>query len=823
MLLNSDLENIKGVGKQKAKLLYKELKIKTIEDALNYFPFRYEDKTKTSSISELKDYINSNISICGTINSVRMAGGNRLVAEIKDDTASVELVWFRGMSWIGKQLKPGMTITAYGKPTSYNNKINIKHPELNVYTNSENDTIAPVYKSTEVLARRFLNSKGIAKIQREIISMIKKNIADISNIKEINKENDVHDNVFPDLKNTLNDNEYTSKNKIFIVENLPSYIIEKESLMDRQEAFLQIHCPSSLQKADEATKRLKFEELFYLQIRINKGIKTSKKESREETLKTPEVIDKNNSKIDKNLFHNKEDDDPQKGFIFKDRTLLDNFLSSELDFTLTNAQERVIKEIYRDMSLGKHMNRLLQGDVGSGKTVIALMSILIAISNKCQSVLKTPSFIDKNSSKIDEKLSHNNRDNIPYQATMMAPTEILAEQHYNTLKSILDNLGIKSSILTGSTKTRLRKDILAELEMGYIKVLFGTHSLIEDTVVFKNLGLAVIDEQHRFGVAQRSKLWKKNMHNTNETNKQSISNNTTSQNHKTSIKENIYALPPHILVMTATPIPRTLAMTAYGNLDVSVLDEMPKGRKPIKTAWLKDSSRLKLFDFIKEQVNKGRQVYIVYPLIEESKVLDYKYLEDGYEGVKRAFPDIPIGVLHGRMRPEDKDYEMDLFVKGKTKIMVATTVIEVGINIPNATLMVIESAERFGLSQLHQLRGRVGRGTEQSYCVLVSGYKLTKDSKERLATMVRTTDGFEIADSDLKLRGPGNILGTQQSGLLELKIADIAKDEELVTKTRDIAKNILKNDPKLIKKENEVIKDYIKKLAEQGIDMTGIS
>ncbi len=792
MLLNSDLENIKGVGKQKAKLLYKELKIKTIEDALNYFPFRYEDKTKTISISELKDYINSNISICGTINSVKIAGGNRLVAEIKDDTASVELVWFRGMSWIGKQLKPGITITAYGKPTSYNNKINITHPELNLYSNSENDTIAPVYKSTEVLARRFLNSKGIAKIQREIISIIKKNIADIPNTKEINKENAIHDNVSPDFKNTLNDNEYTSKNKIFIVENLPSYIIEKESLMDRQEAFLQIHCPSSLQKADEAIKRLKFEELFYLQIRINKGIRNSKKESREETLKTHEVIDENNSEIDKNLFHNKEDDDLQKGFIFKDRTLLDNFLSSELDFTLTNAQEIVIKEIYRNMSLGKHMNRLLQGDVGSGKTVIALMSILIAISNK-------------------------------YQATMMAPTEILAEQHYNTLKPILDNLGIKSSILTGSTKTRLRKDILAELEMGYIKVLFGTHSLIEDTVVFKNLGLAVIDEQHRFGVAQRSKLWKKNMHNINETNKQSIANNTKSQNYKTSIKENIHMLPPHILVMTATPIPRTLAMTAYGNLDISTLDEMPQGRKPIKTAWLKDSSRLKLFDFIKKQVNKGRQVYIVYPLIEESKVLDYKYLEDGYESIKRAFPDVPIGVLHGRMRSEDKDYEMDLFVKGKTKIMVATTVIEVGINIPNATLMVIESAERFGLSQLHQLRGRVGRGTEQSYCVLVSGYKLTKDSKERLATMVRTTDGFEIADSDLKLRGPGNMLGTQQSGLLELKIADIAKDECLVSKTRDIAKNILKNDPKLIKKENEVIKSYIKKLIEQGVDMTGIS
>ncbi len=698
--LEKKIDILKGIGEQKAKLIAKELDLRTLEDLLNYFPFRYDDKTRFCKINELED-IDFNISIKGTVTQTKLVGlsyKKRLVAEIKDETGTIELVWFKGLSWIGKLLKPGLTIIAHGKPTNYNGKINIAHPEIDylnkVTANKNIDSIIPVYKTTELLSKRFLNSRGIYRIQKELIEYLKINIE--------------------------------------IEENLPLSIIKKENLMTKKTALIQVHLPNSLDNASEARKRLKFEELFYLQVRIlkQKYSKTSPEKS--------------------------------EGHDFLDTNLLKTFMMSYLPFELTEAQKRVMEQIHKDMTSGRQMNRLLQGDVGSGKTIIALMSMLIPLSNG-------------------------------FQATMMAPTEILAEQHYNTLKPLLEKLNIKAEILSGSTKTRLRREIFAGIETGYIKILFGTHALLEETVQFKNLGLAIVDEQHKFGVAQRAKLWKKNV------------------------------IPPHILVMTATPIPRTLAMTVYGDLDVSVLDEMPEGRKPIRTAWMKDSSRLKIFGFIKEQIDKGRQVYVVYPLIEESKKLDYKDLEDGYESIKRAFPDIQIGVLHGRMRPEDKDYEMDLFVRGKTKIMVATTVIEVGINVPNATLMVIESAERFGLSQLHQLRGRVGRSSKQSYCILVSGYKLTQESKERLSTMVRTNDGFEIANADLKLRGPGNLLGTQQSGILELKIADLVKDEKILVKARDAAKEIIDEDPEFIKEENKVVKDYIEILIEKGVDMTGIS
>ncbi|MCP3660246.1 MAG: ATP-dependent DNA helicase RecG [Bacteroidetes bacterium] len=698
--LEKEIESLKGIGKQKAKLLTKELGIKKIKDLLNHFPFRYDDKTQFCKIKDLEN-IEFNVSIKGVVLQTKLVGSSfkkRLVAEIKDETGKLELVWFKGLAWVGKLLKPGLEIIAYGKPTKFNDKINIAHPEVDYISKSTHQTksnVIPVYKTTELLSKRFLNSRGIYRIQKELIDSIKEN-----------------------------------KN-IEIPENLPSKVLEAENLMNRKDAFLQIHLPENLNEANEARRRLKFEELFYLQIRILK----------QKYLKNEEKL---------------------IGHKFPKKELLDEFINNHLPFELTRSQHKVIKEVYDDVLTGKHMNRLLQGDVGSGKTIVAFMSMLIAVSNG-------------------------------FQVTMMAPTEILAEQHFNTLKPFFEKLNIKSEILCGSTKQKLRREIFIGLETGYTKVLFGTHALLEENVKFKNLGLAIVDEQHRFGVAQRAKLWKKN------------------------------TIPPHILVMTATPIPRTLAMTVYGDLDVSILKELPKGRKPIKTAWMKDSSRLKIFGFIREQIDKGTQAYIVYPLIEESTKLDYKYLEDGYESIKRAFPDVPIGVLHGRMRPDDKDYEMDLFVRGKTKIMIATTVIEVGINVPNATLMIIESAERFGLSQLHQLRGRVGRANLQSYCILVSGFKLTQESKERLSIMIKTTDGFEIANEDLKLRGPGNLLGTQQSGILELKIADLVKDEDILTKARNSAKQIIEEDPNFNKKENAVIKEYLNDLIEQGIDMTGIS
>ena len=696
-LLDKNIEEISGVGEQKAKLLKKELNLKTIDDFINYFPFRYEDRSLFCKINELKE-ADTSVNIEGEVFQVKLAGSGyqkRLVVTIKDDTGTIDLIWFKGYVWVGKLLKPATKIRVYGKPTFYLGKPNIVHPEICVSDAKKEDIknkLEPVYRTTEILSKRYLNSKGIALIQKKVINFI---------------------------------------DNIEIEENLPLDIIKIEKLLSRNDAYKQIHFPSSLEMAFESRKRLKFEELFFLQLRILKQRQ-----------------------------NNKEDN--IQGYKFVKINIYKEFINKYLPYDFTNAQKKVLKEIHKDLVSGKQMNRLLQGDVGSGKTVVAFCSMLIALSNGFQSV-------------------------------MMAPTEILAEQHHNNLKPFFEKLNIKTAILTGSTKTRLRNDIQAGLEVGYIKVIFGTHALLEDKVVFKDLGLAVIDEQHRFGVAQRARLWKKNK------------------------------FPPHILVMTATPIPRTLAMTVYGDLDISVIDELPAGRKKIKTAWMKDSSRLRVFGFMKEQIDKGNQVYVVYPLIEESSKLDYKNLEDGYESIKRAFPGENIGILHGKMRPEDKDFEMSLFKENKTKIMVSTTVIEVGIDVPNATVMVIESAERFGLSQLHQLRGRVGRGPDQSYCILVSGFKLSKESKERLATMVKTSDGFEIANADLKLRGPGNLMGTQQSGILELKLADLVKDENILLKARKLAKKIIDEDANFEQEKHKQIKNYIQVLKDKGIDMSNIS
>ncbi len=693
--LKDKIDAIKGIGNQKVTLINKELGINTVEEMLNYFPFRYEDRSQIYEIANLSES-NLSVSLQGEIirtSYIGIGSGKRFLGVLKDNTGEIDLLWFKGISWVGKTVKRGVRVKVFGKPTVFNGKLNIVHPEIEHESiNKETKSIVPVYRSTELLTRRYLNSKGIAKIQEAV----------------------------------------AKETEGLVEETLPSNLIKEENLVGKAKAMFDIHVPKSVEAAENAIYRLKIEELFYLQLRLLK----EKKIRREE--RAP-------------------------GYEFTDTFLLKSFYKSHLPYTLTQAQKKVLKEIHTDLSKGVQMNRLIQGDVGSGKTIVAFMSMLIAISSG-------------------------------YQVAMMAPTEILAEQHYKVLKGFFQKLDIKIALLTGSTKQKARRELSIGLELGNIKVLFGTHALIEDKVKFKNLGLAIIDEQHRFGVLQRAKLWKKN--------------------------ENI---PPHILVMTATPIPRTLAMTLYGNLDVSVIDELPKGRKPIKTFWYTDSSRLKIFGLLNEQLKMGKQAYVVYPLIEESLKLDYKNLMDGYESVTRAFPSIPIGVLHGQMDSKDKEYEMERFKKGETKIMVATTVIEVGVDVPNASIMIIESAERFGLSQLHQLRGRVGRSSDQSYCVLVSGNKLSKEGKQRLKVMAETNDGFEIANHDLKLRGPGDLLGAQQSGILDLKISDLAKDEKILNKARKAAIEILKDDPNFLAEKNKRVRKRIEFLENKETNLMGIS
>ncbi|WP_339611204.1 ATP-dependent DNA helicase RecG [uncultured Planktosalinus sp.] len=685
--LQTPIDYLKGVGPNRADLLRKEIGIHTYQDLLHFFPNRYIDKTRYYKINELKQS-NAEVQIIGKIihiKTIEQKRGKRLVASFTDGTGTMELVWFRGHKWIKENLKINEPYVIFGKNNWFNGTFSMPHPEMELLNEHEKglrSAMQPVYPSTEKLSNSGITNRTINKLMQQL---------------------------FLESKNTF-------------AETLSTTIIEQLNLLPKNHALFNIHFPKSQELLAKAQYRLKFEELFYIQLQL----------------------------IRKNLIHKHK----IKGYPFeKVGSLFNEFYNAHLPFDLTNAQKRVIKEIRNDLGSNAQMNRLLQGDVGSGKTIVALMSMLIALDNG-------------------------------FQACLMAPTEILSVQHYNSIFELCKSLNISISLLTGSTKTLERKKIHQNLENGSLNILIGTHALIEDKVEFKNLGLAVIDEQHRFGVKQRAKMWKKNK------------------------------LPPHILVMTATPIPRTLAMSVYGDLDISVIDELPPGRKEIKTVHRYDSNRLKVFKFIRDEIAKGRQIYIVYPLIQESEKMDYKDLMDGYESIVREFPmpNYQISIVHGQMKANDKEYEMQRFLKGETQIMVATTVIEVGVNVPNASVMIIESAERFGLSQLHQLRGRVGRGAEQSYCILMTSFKLSKEAKTRLETMVRTNDGFEIAEVDLKLRGPGDIMGTQQSGVLQLKIADIVKDGDVLKIARSFAWEVLKKDPSLKFPEHIQIKNTFTKI-----------
>jgi ATP-dependent DNA helicase RecG len=668
--LLTPIEYLKGVGPQRAELLSSEIGVRTFGDLLNYFPFRYIDRSRYHQVSDLIE-LDSFAQLKGRIIQVVESGGTRhkrLTAKFQDESGVIDLVWFQGAKWIKPLLKAGVEYQVFGKAKQYGSTWSIPHPELTEWKDVHQKTgLQPVYPSTEKLSSKGLHSKGIEKLTAVLVLQIKDKIP----------------------------------------ETLPLELLQDNRLMSREQALYLVHRPDTEQQFQQARFRLKFEELFLLQmeLQIRKQITTQR----------------------------------SKGFVFKEvGKVFTDFYEHFMPFQLTNAQKRVLKEIRKDFLSGHHMNRLLQGDVGSGKTLVALLTILMAIDNG-------------------------------FQAALMAPTEILAQQHYETIGSLLNGLPVELRLLTGSTKKKEREQIHTGLIDGSIQILVGTHALLEDVVQFANLGVVVIDEQHRFGVAQRAKMRGKN------------------------------TIPPHVLVMTATPIPRTLAMTFYGDLDVSVIDELPPGRKPVTTMHRYESHRLRLFGFLREQIALGRQVYVVYPLINESEKLDFNNLMEGYEAISRAFPlpEYKVSMVHGKMKPEDKDFEMQRFLKGETQIMVATTVIEVGVNVPNASVMVIESAERFGLSQLHQLRGRVGRGAEQSYCILMTGQKLSKETLKRLETMVRTNDGFEIAEVDLQLRGPGDIMGTQQSGMLDLKIADLSKDAQIVVLAREQSRILLLSDPDL--------------------------
>jgi ATP-dependent DNA helicase RecG len=830
--LQTPIDYLKGVGPNRADLLRSELGIQTYQDLINLFPNRYIDRTQYYKINQLQQN-NADLQIIGKITSfkeIAQKRGKRLVGTFQDETGTMELVWFRGQKWIRENLKLNTTYVAFGKPNWFNGKFNMAHPELELQEEHEKNlrsAMQPIYPSTEKLSNKGVSNRVVSKIMQQLF------------IETGGK----------------------------FTETLPENLRSELKLINKQSALFNVHFPKSQELLSRAQFRLKFEELFYIQLQL----------------------------IIKNLIHKSK----IKGFPFEHvGTYFNSFFKDHLPFELTGAQKRVLKEIRADLGSNAQMNRLLQGDVGSGKTIVAFMSMLIALDNG-------------------------------FQACLMAPTEILSVQHYNGLLELCNKLKISIQILTGSTKTSNRKKIHESLENGDLQVLIGTHALLEDKVKFKNLGLAIIDEQHRFGVAQRSKLWQKGppqssqkeeaqavrkkymtarpstykllkelqlenkkhstqaesilweclrnknldkkfrrqhiidefivdficleknlivevdggYHNTFEqkeaddlrsqilneigfkvirfTNEQIIGDIDNVLRDITNRLESLPSgevggpvIPPHVLIMTATPIPRTLAMSVYGDLDISIIDELPPGRQSIKTVHRYDKNRLNVFKFIRDEIAKGRQIYIVYPLIQESENMDYKDLMDGYESIARDFPmpDYQISIVHGKMKSADKDFEMQRFIKGETQIMVATTVIEVGVNVPNASVMIIESAERFGLSQLHQLRGRVGRGAEQSYCILMTGHKLSADSKTRLETMVKTSDGFEIAEVDLRLRGPGDIMGTQQSGVLNLKIADIIKDNDILQLARYHAKNILKIDSSLSNPENKVILQTYKQL-----------
>lgn len=684
-MLDTPIEYLKGIGPQRSELLKKEIGIYTFSDLLFYFPFRHIDRSKFQLIKDISDE-STPVQLRGVMESMQMQGermAKRLIVRFKDNSGTIDLVWFKGHQWMASKLQIGVEYIVYGKPTAFKGRFNIAHPEVDLaseWVNAPSTAFQPVYNTTEKLKAKGIDSNGIRKIMKQLFLQI---------------------------------------NHTHVSENLSDELLMDHKLMGRFAALHQIHFPDSMRNLQAAELRLKFEELFYIQLRL--------------------------------LQLNKVRSHTIKGFVFsKVGDLFNEFYNHHLPFQLTDAQKRVIKEIRADVGSGKQMNRLVQGDVGSGKTLVALMCMLLANDNG-------------------------------FQACLMAPTEILAQQHFQTFNDLLSKMNVKVALLTGSTPTKERKIIHQGIETGDIHMLIGTHALIEDKVKFKNIGFVVIDEQHRFGVAQRAKLAQKNTQ------------------------------PPHILIMTATPIPRTLAMTLYGDLDTSVINELPPGRKPIKTMHFSESQRLRLFGFMKEQIQLGRQVYVVYPLIQESEKLDYQNLQEGYDNILKEFPPpaYQISIVHGKLSNEQKEFEMQRFIKGETQIMVATTVIEVGVNVPNASIMVIESAERFGLSQLHQLRGRVGRGAEQSYCILMTGYKLGAESRTRMETMVRTNDGFEISEVDLKLRGPGDIEGTQQSGLLDLKLADLARDGQILQMARNTAQQILDEDADLNLEKNQVYKHYI--------------
>ncbi len=687
--LETDITYLQGVGPKRAELFNKELKIFNFRDLLYYFPYKYIDRTKFYKIEELDPDLPF-VQIRGFIKGYYTEGhgtGKRLVADFQDETGTIKLIWFKGGKWITGNYVPGVEYIVFGKPGVFNGLVNIIHPEIEAsdkLAGRLSSALQAQYSTTEKLKNNFLTSKTISKLIGNLLKQL----------------------------------------KFRIPETLPPYLISRYNLTDLHEALHKIHFPENPEELERTRYRLKFEELFYIQLNLLR-IKTTR-----------------NLKV--------------RGFVFSSvGENFNNFYHKNLPFSLTEAQKRVMKEIRKDLGSGKQMNRLLQGDVGSGKTLVALMSMLIAIDNG-------------------------------YQTCIMAPTEILANQHFNTLGILLTGINIKISLLTGSSKKASRKIIAESLIDKSLNILIGTHALLEEPVQFSNLGLVIIDEQHRFGVAQRARLWQKNLN------------------------------PPHILVMTATPIPRTLAMTLYGDLDVSVIDEMPPGRIPIKTMHFFDSERNKVFGFIRNQIAEHRQIYIVYPLIKESETMDYKNLEDGWDTISRVFPPPKycISIVHGKMTSAEKEMSMKLFKDGIAHILIATTVIEVGVDIPNATIMLIESAERFGLSQLHQLRGRVGRGADQSYCLLMTSDKLSKEASKRIEIMVKTNDGFEIAETDLRLRGPGEIEGTQQSGIpFDLKIADLAKDGQLIEYVRNIAEEILSKDPLLKDELNSVLKTQLKKLS----------
>lgn len=694
-IFDTRIEYLKGVGTQRAELLNKELGLFTFADLLEHFPFRYEDRSRFYKINELNDQMPA-AQIIGKILSVELVQGkgrNRLVAKITDGTATMELVWFQGIAYFQKSLLIRSNYIIYGKPSLFGGVFSIQHPEIELY---QSDKPIPqyyqaIYPLTEKLRKKFIESKSFS-------GWIK--------------------NLLPVLDP-------------YIQETLPAELVSKYRLVSKKTAYQFLHLPVNTEQQIQAQRRLKFEELFYNQLKLISL-----------------------SLVRKNEF---------AGQIFNKTALLTDFYKDHLPFDLTGAQKRVIREIFDDMKSGRQMNRLVQGDVGSGKTIVAFICMLMAIDSGAQ-------------------------------GCMMAPTEILAQQHFTNLEKFCKLLGLNIRLLTGSTSKKDRKEIHEILEDGTLQILVGTHAVLEDVVQFKNLGICVIDEQHRFGVAQRAKLWEKN--------------------------KNTY---PHMLVMTATPIPRTLAMTLFGDLDISEIDELPPGRKPIKTVHRYESNRLAVWGFMKEELAKGRQIYVVFPLIEESENLDLKNLFDGYEHIRIAFPDYAVSIVHGKMKPKEKDYEMQRFKSGETQIMVATTVIEVGVDVPNASVMVIESAQRFGLSQLHQLRGRVGRGAEQSYCILMTDYKISADTRKRISTMVESENGFYISKVDLELRGPGDMSGTQQSGIVDLKIANLAKDEEILKIAREEAFAILKKDPGLEMASHLPIKLHLDKVRDKTLSWSKIS